>query len=145
MAAGQEGGEAPPFAAVLDNSPHRPQGMGMMMTLFQVALGGAIGSVLRFLAVAAAPAPMGTLAVNVIGSFVMGILFVTLTARAGLAPVLMTGVLGGFTTFSAFSLDALKLWQTGQSLPALAYVLASVILSLGAVALGAAVAKGVWP
>ena len=117
----------------------------MMMTLFQVALGGAIGSVLRFLAVAAAPAPMGTLAVNVIGSFVMGILFVTLTVRAGLAPVLMTGVLGGFTTFSAFSLDALKLWQTGQTLPALAYVLASVILSLGAVALGAAVAKGVWP
>jgi CrcB protein len=115
----------------------------MMMTLFQVALGGAIGSVLRFWAVAAIGAPLGTLAVNVAGSFVMGVLFIALTARAGLSPLLMTGILGGFTTFSAFSLDALKLWQAGQTVPALAYVGASVILSLGAVALGAVLAKGV--
>jgi fluoride exporter len=115
----------------------------MMMTLFQVALGGAIGSVLRFWAVAAAPAPLGTLAVNILGSFAMGVLFVALTARAGLSPLLMTGILGGFTTFSAFSLDALKLWQAGQTLPALAYVATSVILSLIAVAIGAALAKGV--
>ena len=113
------------------------------MTLFQVALGGAIGSVLRFLTVAAAGAPMGTLIVNVLGSLAMGALFVALTARAGLSPLLMTGVLGGFTTFSAFSLDTLKLWQSGQILPALAYVAASVILSLIAVAIGAAWAKGV--
>jgi CrcB protein len=116
----------------------------MMMTYIQVALGGAIGSVLRYLAVAAFGAPMGTLAVNVLGSFVMGALFVALTTRAGLSPLLMSGVLGGFTTFSAFSLDTLKLWQAGQALPALAYVGASVLLSLGAVALGAALAKGVW-
>lgn len=115
----------------------------MMMTLFQVALGGAIGSVLRYLTVAALGTPMGTLAVNVLGSFVMGILFIALTARAGLSPLLMTGILGGFTTFSAFSLDALKLWQTGQIIPAFAYIGASVILSLGAVAIGATLAKGV--
>ena len=114
-----------------------------MMTLFQVALGGAIGSVLRFLTVAAVAAPLGTLVVNVLGSFVMGILFVALPARMGLSPLLMTGILGGFTTFSAFSLDALKLWQAGHVFPALAYVGASVIVSLLAVAIGAALAKGV--
>ncbi len=115
----------------------------MMMSLFQVALGGAIGSVLRFMTVAAVGAPLGTLAVNVLGSFVMGIFFVALPARTGLSPLLMTGVLGGFTTFSAFSLDAMKLWQAGQILPALAYVGASLVLSLLAVAIGAALAKGV--
>ena len=115
----------------------------MMMTLFHVALGGAIGSVLRYLTITAVAAPIGTLAVNVLGSFAMGVLFIALTARAGLSPLLMTGILGGFTTFSAFSLDALKLWQAGQILPALAYVGASVILSLGAVAIGAILAKGV--
>jgi CrcB protein len=115
----------------------------MMMTLFQVALGGAVGSVLRFLAVAGVGAPIGTLAVNVLGSFAMGILFVALPARTGLSPLLMTGVLGGFTTFSAFSLDALKLWQAGAVLPAAAYAGGSVIASLIAVGFGAALAKGV--
>lgn len=114
-----------------------------MMTLFQVALGGAIGSVLRYGTVAAIGAPWGTLVVNVLGSFVMGVFYILLTARAGLSPLLMAGILGGFTTFSAFSLDTLKLWQAGQVLPALAYVGASMILSLGAVAIGAALAKGV--
>ncbi|NEY91223.1 fluoride efflux transporter FluC [Tabrizicola oligotrophica] len=114
----------------------------MFWTLFQVALGGAVGSVLRYLAVAAFGAPWAVAAVNVAGSFVMGVLFITLTSRAHLSPLLMTGVLGGFTTFSAFSLDALKLWQSGQTGQAALYVAASVGLSLVAVALGAALAKG---
>jgi fluoride exporter len=116
----------------------------MMIPLLHVALGGAIGSVLRYLAVTATGAPIGTLIVNVLGSFVMGVLFVVLSARSGLSPLLMTGVLGGFTTFSAYSLDTLKLWQAGQILPALAYAGGSVILSLIAVATGAALAKGAW-
>jgi CrcB protein len=115
----------------------------MIIPLLHVALGGAIGSVLRYLAVTAAGAPIGTLIVNVLGSFMMGVLFVVLSARSGLSPLLMTGILGGFTTFSAYSLDTLKLWQAGQILPALAYAGASVILSLIAVAIGAALAKGV--
>jgi fluoride exporter len=115
----------------------------MIMTFTQVALGGAIGSVLRFLTVAAVGAPFGTFVVNVLGSFVMGVLFVALQSRAGLSPLLMTGILGGFTTFSAFSLDALKLWQAGQMTVALAYAGGSVLLSLLAVGLGAALAKGV--
>lgn len=111
----------------------------MFITLIQIAIGGAIGSVLRYLTLSAVSAPVGTLIVNVLGSLVMGVLFVILSSR--LHPLLMTGILGGFTTFSAFSLDALKLWQGGQILPALAYVCASVILSLIAVALGAALAR----
>jgi CrcB protein len=111
----------------------------MFITLIQIAIGGAVGSVLRYLTLSAVSAPVGTLIVNVLGSLVMGVLFVILSSR--LHPLLMTGILGGFTTFSAFSLDALKLWQGGQILPALAYVCASVILSLIAVALGAALAR----
>lgn len=114
----------------------------MILTLAQVAIGGAIGSVLRYLMVVGIGAPIATLVVNILGSFAMGVLFVVLANRTSLSPVLMTGVLGGFTTFSAFSLDALKLWQGGQSLQTAGYVLASVILSLVAVAAGAALARG---
>lgn len=118
----------------------------MIQSLIPVALGGAIGSVARFLTVTAAARiapgwPWGTLAVNLLGSFAMGILFVLLAQRSHLSPLLMTGILGGFTTFSAFSLDALKLWEAGQTPQALAYVLASVLLSLAAVASGAALAR----
>ena len=122
----------------------------MITTLFQVALGGAIGAALRYLTNVSALRlfgtgfPVATLVVNVVGSFLMGVLVVVLARKGGnhLAPFLMTGILGGFTTFSAFSLDALKLWQAGQGGQALLYVGASVILSLGAVALGASLAKG---
>lgn len=114
----------------------------MFWTLTQVAFGGAIGSALRFLAVAAEGGPVATLIVNVVGSFAMGVAFALLSAR--LSPLLMTGVLGGFTTFSAFSLDALKLLEAGQGVQAALYVAASVILSLAAVALGAALARGVF-
>jgi CrcB protein len=114
----------------------------MFWTLSQVALGGAIGSVLRYLTVAALGAPWAVAAVNVVGSFAMGVMFVALSTRTHLSPLLMAGVLGGFTTFSAFSLDAMKLWQSGQALQAVLYVSGSVFFSLLAVALGAALAKG---
>ena len=113
----------------------------MSQTLPLIALGGAIGSVLRFLMVGAIGAPWGVAAVNVLGSFAIGALFV-LIPREGWQLFLMTGLLGGFTTFSAFSLDTLKLVQSGQPQLAVAYVLASVLLSLIAVALGVALARG---
>ena len=113
----------------------------MFQTLPLIALGGALGSVLRFLAVAAIGAPLGTAVVNVLGSFLIGALFVVLDARAGWQLFLMTGVMGGFTTFSAFSLDTLKLLQQGQTLHAAAYVLGSVVLSLAAVAVGVTLAR----
>jgi len=114
----------------------------MSQTLPFVALGGALGSVLRYLTVAAIGAPLGTAVVNVVGCFVIGVGFVLLAGRDGWQLFLLTGLLGGFTTFSAFSLDALKLVTAGQALQAVAYVLGSVTLSLAAVALGAAFAKG---
>ena len=114
----------------------------MSQTLPLIALGGAVGSVLRYLMVAAIAAPWGTAAVNVLGSFAIGILFILLDARVGWQLFLMTGVLGGFTTFSAFSLDTVKLLQSGQTLQAAVYVGGSVALSLIAVSLGVALARG---
>ena len=121
----------------------------MIATLFQVALGGAIGAAGRYLTGLAAlrllgPGfPWGTLTVNVVGSFVMGVLVVTLAHLGAnrFAPLLMTGILGGFTTFSAFSLDALTLWERGETLTAALYVGASVSLSLAAIIAGLALAR----
>ncbi|MBD3677182.1 MAG: fluoride efflux transporter CrcB [Rhodobacteraceae bacterium] len=123
----------------------------MIWTLAQVALGGAIGAVCRFLTGAAALRlvgagfPWGTLTVNVLGSFAMGVIFVVLSQKDAmrLAPFLMAGVLGGFTTFSAFSLDALTLFERGQPGAAALYVLASVLLSLAAVVAGVLLTRGV--
>ena len=123
----------------------------MIQTLLQVALGGAIGASARYLTnVAAMRAfgigfPWGTIAVNIVGSFLMGALVVILANKDAtrLAPFLMTGVLGGFTTFSAFSLDALTLFERGQTGAATLYVLASVVLSLAAIVAGMTVLRGV--
>ena len=108
----------------------------MTQTLALVALGGAAGSVLRYLALLAVPAPWGVMAVNVLGSFVIGLVFVP-AGRMGLSPLVMTGLLGGFTTFSAFSLETLRLWTAGAFGQAAVYVAASVGLSLVAVTAGA--------
>ncbi|MFO1203279.1 MAG: fluoride efflux transporter CrcB [Tabrizicola sp.] len=113
----------------------------MSLTLPLIALGGAVGSILRYLMVSAIGAPLGTASVNVLGSFAIGVLFILLGSRESWQFLLMTGLLGGFTTFSAFSLDTLRLVEAGQSLQAAAYVLGSVILSLIAVALGVALAR----
>jgi CrcB protein len=112
-----------------------------------VFLGGGLGAALRHgvnklsLAAFGPGVPAGTLIVNVVGSLAMGLLIGILASVPGgtsqnLRLFLATGVLGGFTTFSAFSLDALTLWERGQPAAALAYVLASVILSLAAIAAG---------
>lgn len=85
--------------------------------------------------------PIGTMAVNIIGSLVMG-LFIGWLAKAdmgglqGLRLFFATGLLGGFTTFSSFSLDTAFLWERGDTLVALAYVALSVALSLVAVFVG---------
>ena len=115
-----------------------------MMTLVHVALGGALGAVLRYGAGLVVAFPWGTLAVNVAGSFLIGLVWVICTARGAQAvlPFLMTGVLGGFTTFSAFSLDALRLVEAGRIGTAGGYVLGSVALSLFACAAGLWLAKG---
>ena len=120
----------------------RAQDSPMFMTLTQVALGGAIGAVLRYLTGLALAFPFGTLAVNIVGSFLIGVLWVALADRGPWAPLLITGILGGFTTFSAFSLDTLRLVDAGRAPMAALYVLASVTLSLGACAFGHSITKG---
>ncbi len=110
------------------------------MTWLQVAIGGAIGSVLRFWLAAVighrAGAPFwGTLFVNVAGSFLIGLL-ATLRDNGPTEFTryfFMAGVLGGFTTFSAFSLQTVELFQKGSTGPALA----NIVLSLALCVLGA--------
>lgn len=121
----------------------------MLPPLLQVAVGGALGASLRYGAnigiqrIAGSAFPWHTLAINVAGSAVMGVLMVALAHRGQMAwaPLLMTGVLGGFTTFSAFSMETLLLIQRGQTAAAAAYVAGSVLLSLAAFASAAHIAR----
>ncbi len=117
----------------------------MPITLITIALGGALGAVLRYLSVSAAlrffgPGfPWGTLFVNVVGSLIMGLAAALLLEKTGggrLYLFLMTGVLGGFTTFSAFSLDALYLIERGKLAAAGSYIGGSVALSVLALIAG---------
>lgn len=117
----------------------------MPTTLITVALGGALGAMLRYISVQAAlrlfgPGfPWGTLFVNVAGSLIMGVAAALLLEKAGagrLSLFLMTGVLGGFTTFSAFSLDAIYLIERGKLAASAAYIGGSVALSVLALIIG---------
>ncbi|MEE9428490.1 MAG: fluoride efflux transporter CrcB [Paracoccaceae bacterium] len=116
----------------------------MMGSILQVALGGAIGAVARFLVGMSVAFPIGTLTVNVLGSFIMGLVFVLLAERGmeRWTPLVLTGMLGGFTTFSAFSLDTFKLYEAGRIGAAGGYVLASIVLSLLALFLAVMLMRG---
>lgn len=111
-------------------------------SLLLVGLGGAAGSMLRYvvslvgLALFGAGFPWGTLAVNVVGSSVIGVL-AGLGMQGGMRNLLVPGFLGGFTTFSAFSLETTVLWER---MPVLALLYAAVSVGLGA----AACALGFW-
>jgi len=118
-----------------------------MKTLALVALGGGFGSACRYLlstwltrTAGAGGFPLGTLAVNLIGCLLIGLFAGFATRHAWLNGearlLLVVGVLGGFTTFSAFGLDSLNLMRRGESLLALGYIGGSVLLGLGAAWLG---------
>lgn len=112
-------------------------------------MGGAIGSVARYGVFRIVPVqgfPVATLAVNISGSMAMGFLAALLASRGGqhLAPFLLTGILGGYTTFSAFSLDALTLWERGNASGAALYLIGSVLLSLVAVVVGMTLGRGLF-
>ena len=116
-----------------------------------VALGGAIGSVLRWGTTSWAARfardaafPWGTLGVNLAGSCAIGFVLTLAFERSHVPPAarlfLVTGVLGGFTTFSAFSWETLVLMRDGHALAAAGYVASSVVLGLLAALAGAALA-----
>ena len=123
----------------------------MFSTLSLVALGGALGASLRYLAGVAfmrvtgpVPFPVAILTVNVIGSVLMGG-FVVWAASRGLthlSPFVMTGLLGGFTTFSAFSLETVTLIERGDMGLAGLYVALSVGLSVAGLMMGMMLARG---
>lgn len=120
------------------------------MTILLVFLGGGLGSVLRHLIGVFADRRLGdiaygTLAVNVTGSFFMGLLVGYLFSRGLLNTNLRfffgVGFLGGYTTFSAFSLDAVNMWERGDVTSAVTYILTSVLVSLLALMFGFFVAR----
>lgn len=124
----------------------------MFFSVLSVAFGGAVGSALRYLVglgivrVVGHGFPVAIITVNVVGSFLMGV-FVVAAAHRGLthfSPLVMTGFLGGFTTFSAFSLETVTLYERGAFDQAAAYVLISVIGSIGALVLGLLAARAVF-
>ena len=125
----------------------------MLEKLVMIALGGAFGAVLRYVTTGwagrwAGEAAAGTMFVNVLGSFLMGVLAVLIFERFGSsaerwAPLILTGVLGGFTTFSAFSLDAYRLFESGRVMAALGYVGASAGFAVLGLVLGVFVARSI--
>jgi fluoride exporter len=128
--------------------------MAFLMThILLVATGGAFGSVLRYLVGlwtlrSFGPSfPWGTLIVNVTGSFLIGVFAEVIARKLGASAemrvFLITGILGGYTTFSAFSLDAITLMERGEMITAAIYVGSSVLLSAIAVFAGLALMRAI--
>ncbi|MCB1651984.1 MAG: fluoride efflux transporter CrcB [Alphaproteobacteria bacterium] len=127
----------------------------MISTIGAVALGGAIGATGRYgVGIAAVKLlghgfPWGTMVVNIAGSFAMGLIIAGLAhmdqSSQELRAFLTVGLLGGFTTFSAFSLDAVTLYERGALLAAGGYALASVTFSVLALFAGLILMRGVLP
>jgi len=121
--------------------------------LLAIALGGGLGALGRYAVGAGALAvfgpgfPVGTLAVNVIGGFLMGVIVETGALRVPFLPelraFLTVGLLGGFTTYSAFSLETALMIERGEFGSAMLYALASVVLSVGGLFAGLWVVRGV--
>lgn len=121
-----------------------------MQTILAIAAGGAIGAVLRHGVNGLFPAggfPWGIFACNVAGSFAMGVL-IALFAHGVEAPppvkaFLTVGILGAFTTFSTFSLDAVLLWERGAWAQAGFYTLGSVMLAIGGLVAGMMIVRSI--
>jgi len=123
--------------------------MNYVIVFVGAGLGGALRHGINLLAarIAGNEFPYGTLVINVIGSFLMGVIVASLALRLELSQslrlFLTTGILGGFTTFSAFSLEAALLYQRDQMLAAIIYVVASVVLAIGGLFAGLALVRAI--
>jgi len=124
-----------------------------MKVLFAVAVGGAAGAVARYLVMSAIGAVLGsgfpyaTLTVNVVGSFILGLILETSalvwSPGEALRAFLVVGVLGAFTTFSTFSLDVAVLYERGAFAALAAYIVLSVSVSIAALFAGLAVVRAI--
>jgi len=122
-----------------------------MMNLLGIALGGALGAVARYLMLSSVyhllgrDFPYGTLFVNVLGSLLMGFLYIMFTEKwlsfGEFKLPILVGVLGAFTTFSTFSMDSLQLLEQGQWLSATSYILLSLIVCISMTWLGTLIAR----
>ena len=126
-------------------------GMNRFLLGGYVALGGAVGSVARYVIAVVVPTrpgafPAGTLLVNVSGSILIGFLMryglESISASAETRLLLVTGFCGGYTTFSAFSYETARLLEDGQWTRGVAYIAASVVLSIAGTFAGFAIARG---
>ena len=126
-----------------------------MMNILLIGAGGALGAISRHyvgqlaLRTMGSGQPWGTLCVNILGGLMMGLLvgWLAATERAGATSIRLlaaVGFLGGFTTFSAFSLEMLRMLETRAWMTAFAYAAGSVILSVGAVMIGLMIMRKVW-
>ena len=129
--------------------------MPSLVSVFYVAIGGALGSVSRYLLGVWTQSlsksldfPYGTLTVNLLGCFVIGFLSHLAESRGAFTPesraFIFIGILGGFTTFSSFGNDTLNLLRDGETFNALANIGANVIVGLSLVWLGRIVAYWIW-
>ena len=123
----------------------------MIKNLLLVGLGGSIGSMARYAAsylIKAKAFPYATLSVNIIGSFIIGLVFAMSIKQEGISDnwklFLTTGICGGFTTFSAFSLENMGLLQSGKIGMAVSYICLSVVLGIVATFLGFRLVNGEW-
>ena len=122
-----------------------------MFQIIAIAIGGALGAVSRYLVIGLVTDflgksfPYGTLVVNVIGSFFIGIVYVIVVQKMHISPelksIMVVGFLGAFTTFSTFSLEAFNFINEGLVLNAITYILSSVILCIISVWAGVSAAK----
>lgn len=122
-----------------------------MLQVIAIACGGAFGALSRYFVIGLVTDwlgkdfPFGTLLVNVLGSFLIGILYVVVVVKMHVSPelksILVVGFLGAFTTFSTFSLEAFNFINQGLLLSAVTYILSSVILCILAVWAGVSLAK----
>lgn len=123
----------------------------MLKSIIPVAVGGAAGSVVRFLLArmvqnfTVVPFPAGTMFVNVLGCFVIGVIYGLCSGRCrfddSMVLLLTTGFCGGFTTFSTFSAESLALFRSGSIVTGAIYAGGSVALGIAAVALGMQITK----
>ncbi len=123
-----------------------------MKELSLVFIGAGFGGVLRFvvgsiiISILGKNFPWATMTINLLGSFIMGLLFVLITDRLQnlspvLIPLILVGVLGGFTTFSSFSLETLKLIQAEKFISAISYVLISTVGGVSLAVVGYIIAQ----